>query len=147
MLLVNIWINIATIMGNFIEVSQIIDEQVSGCVIWCRLRWCFAEARPVRGYMVFGKSVNRTQQTVTIQLHSSLLVLRLHWSSLCERGMAENSSWSWSLPLTPADLVDAWQFLLDRATTADSCFLSWHHWTGLLASWQMEIEMTPMNYF
>jgi hypothetical protein len=36
--------------------------------------------------------------------------------------MAENfwhPSWSWSLLLTVANLVETWWFLLDHATTAD----------------------------
>ena len=28
------------------------------------LTWCFAEARPVRGHVMFGKSINRTQGAV-----------------------------------------------------------------------------------
>lgn len=29
----------------------------------------------------------------------------------------------------------------------DSCWLSWHCWTGVLVSWHWETEITPRNYF
>ena len=92
-----------------------------------------------------------------------------------ERGTAENFSWypcwSWSLLLTPAHLAEAWLSLLGPTTAADSCLLSQHYWTellvyswsvckwielplltpvnwtGLLVSWQLEIEIAPKNNF
>jgi hypothetical protein len=44
-----------------------------------------------------------------------------------EKGTAENfwvSGWFWLLLLTRADLVEAWLFLLDFATTTDSCLVT-----------------------
>ena len=36
--------------------------EISGCVMRCRLRWYLVDARPKGGHMMFGVSVNRTQQ-------------------------------------------------------------------------------------
>lgn len=55
-------------------------------VIWCRLMWCFAEERSVRGHLMFGERINGTHWAVTGHLHNSscnsLLDSGLHWSSL-----------------------------------------------------------------
>jgi hypothetical protein len=44
-----------------------------------------------------------------------------------ERGVAESCSWCpgqpWSFPPDSVNLEEAWLFLLDPATTADSCLL------------------------
>jgi len=77
------------------------------------------------GHMMFGGSINRTQQTVTGACRASFATL-LH---LVERGMAKNfwcPCWSCFLLLTQADSAEAWLFLLSSATTADL-------WTGWIA--------------
>jgi hypothetical protein len=64
------------------------EVEVSGCVTWCRLMWCFAEARPMGGHVVFGENISRTQRMVTqwqgtsiasfAMLHRSLIFAYLH---------------------------------------------------------------------
>ena len=126
-----------------------------------RLMWSFAktdslgEARPRRGHVMFGRSINRIQWTV-MGLHSCLCnaswTLVFIFTDLCfiERGMTENFSWcrcwSWVTP------EEAWLFLLGRATSAGLCLLSWHYWTGLLVcSWRIckwiELQLLiPVNW-
>jgi hypothetical protein len=99
----------------------------------------FAETRLMRGHMMFGMSINQSQQTVVMCVHSlcnSSLVTGLHLRcSSCHWGStAENfwcPSWSWLLRLAPANLMKAWLFLLGCATVADWCLLSCHYWTRL----------------
>jgi hypothetical protein len=72
-------------------------------------------------HKLFGESISETQRKETGCLHSSLyssflsrVFTDLHF---IERGMAENSwcsGWLWL----------SWMFLLDCATTADSCLVS-----------------------
>jgi hypothetical protein len=63
-------------LDNLLMSSLSIDDNVMckvedfGCAMWCRLMWCFAEARLVGGHMIFGESINRTQRTVMGCLHS-----------------------------------------------------------------------------
>jgi hypothetical protein len=72
----------------------------------------------------------------------------LHWSHtlvvtdlhFVERGIAK--SFFWSLLVTHANSVEAWQFLLDRATSVDSCLFTWHYWIELLKSGQ-RLESPP----
>ena len=74
--------------------------------------------------MLFGECINRTQGTAMGPCIASLAMLC--WSRVFTdlyffgRSMAEYF-WFWSLPQTCPDSVEAWLFLLDRATTADLC--------------------------
>lgn len=85
--------------------------------MWCRLMWCSAEAESCDVLL-------RQDQGWTCDIWREY-----KWDSIdsdglfVERGTAENSwhlGWFWSLLLTPADLMEAWQFLLD-CTTVNSC--------------------------
>ena len=69
--------------------------------------------------MMFGGSINRTQGPM-MALNASLV-------SPLEKGTTKGllcPCWSWSLPLTRADSVEAWLFLLGGTTATDSCLLS-----------------------
>lgn len=48
---------------NIYGLSTHAEVEISGCIMWCRLAWCFDEARPTRGQMVFGENTSRTQRT------------------------------------------------------------------------------------
>lgn len=52
--------------------------------------------------------------------HMSLLI----FTPLKESQQRISPDWLWSLLLTPDDLIEAWLFLLNHATAADSCFVS-----------------------
>ena len=109
------------------------------------------------GHMMFGGSINGTQRTVREAcLHSYLC--KTSWSHVSpdlwfiERSTVKNLSWcswwSWLLLLTCANLAEAWLSLLGHATTADSCLLYWHYWTGMLVySWSIckWIELPLLN--
>lgn len=109
----------------------------------------FAKTRRMEGHVLFQESIHRTQQTEMVACTASFA--KLHWSHIfiftdlyfIERDRADNfswqPSWSWSLPLTRADLKQAWRFMTDHATTADSCLLCWHCWTADILT---EIEIT-----
>ena len=100
-----------------------IGVEVSAYVKQCRFTWCFAEARPMGGRVMFGESINRTRWQWRCPYIASFAML--HWSCVfilvdlpfVERDTAENFSWcpGWScsfLPLAHADSVEAWLFLL-----------------------------------
>lgn len=83
-------------------------------------QWCFAEARPVGGHVKIGLN-EQWWCTCT----ASFATLGLRWSSHhWERHSGELLQASWLVLvalLTHADSVEeAWWFLLDYATTADS---------------------------
>ena len=84
------------------------------------------------GQVIFG---GQTVMEAELVLLAQLAVQHLWVSCLCfaERGTARNFFWhpSRSLLLTSAE-TETWLFLLCHATTADSCLLSQHYWTGLL---------------
>jgi hypothetical protein len=48
----------------------------------------------------------------------------LIFTPLKESQQRISPDWLWSLLLTPDDLIEAWLFLLNHATAADSCFVS-----------------------
>lgn len=125
------------------------EVEVSGYASWYRLAWSFAEARPMGGHVMFRGSISRTQWRACIASFAELPRSRVFTSLQFIGSMAENFSWClcWSILLTCADLVETWLFVLDRPTTADSCLLSSHYWTGLLVSWHLEIEIAPRNCF
>jgi hypothetical protein len=115
------------------------DANSHGVFCWGRLKWCFAEARPVGEHVIFGESINRTQQTVMGCLHGIALQHFVDLaSSLTE---ARHPSWFWSLlcRFSGGLAVSAGC----HTTTADSCLVSWHYWTGLRLSWRTEIENAP----
>lgn len=78
--------------------------------------------------------MKRTQWTVEAACTAGFAALPCSpgfiYPELCfvEGVMVENfswlSCWSWSVLLTHADLVEAWQFLLVCATADHSCLLS-----------------------
>ena len=91
----------------------------------------FCWGKTCGGHIIFGENINRVQWRVTLSLHT--LFATLHWSCIftdlwfINRDTTENfwhSSWFWSILLTHADLVEAWQFLPDHATAADSFWYS-----------------------
>lgn len=154
--------------GSFVLLPQIWaawqnEVEVSRYVSWYRLTWSFVKtdlygiflrqdpwgAKPNGGHMMFRGSKNRIQWTVTAACIVSFALLC--WSCVfifTERGTAENFSWcphwSWSLLLTRANLVEAWLFLLDFATTADSCLLTVLNWTAAILTtgdWNLDKEL------
>jgi hypothetical protein len=102
------------------------EMEVSDCVMWYRLTWYFAEARPMERHTMFEEITSRTQQIVTGCLHSqlcnSLLVSHLHWSSLrWERYSRELLAFLLVLvsPTNPC------QFDRGLAISAGSCCCCW----------------------
>lgn len=83
----------------------------------------------------------------------------LHWSEvfadLCfvKRGIAQNiswcSSWSWLLLLIHAHSAEAWWFLLDHATVADLCLVSWHLTSeiGIASKTYFQTDPPPLVWF
>lgn len=110
------------------------EVEISACVMWCRLMCCFAEAGPVRGQVMFGERVSRTQLSVTGVCIACLATLLDFFANLhfIERGTEENGSWYscwfWSLPLIQADFCWIVLPVLIRVW--------WHFGTGLLVFWQ-----------
>jgi hypothetical protein len=121
--------------------------EVSGCVICVRLMWQLrlmwfrlAEARSLAGHMMIGESKSRTQGTVTGSCIASCATLLwsqvfLIFTSLRE---AQQRTAFQVVLLTHADTAEAWWFLLDHATIADLCLVT--YWTGLLYPDAIELD-------
>lgn len=128
------------------------------------LRWCSGSFSPLAEWcqliqtcLVFhwgktrGRSINRTQQTVTGSLHSylgstsSVLSLCHRWSPLRWERHGRELLVS-LLVLTGAYSAEGSLAVL--CYTADLCLLFWHHWTGLLVYiLTVQTGFVPKNYF
>lgn len=85
--------------------------------------------KPVGGHMTFGESISRTQWTgMTVFLHRDLcnaswscvfVFTDLHFIEICKAENFWYLIWSRALPLTHVHSLEAWQFLLHYATTAE----------------------------
>jgi hypothetical protein len=126
------------------------EVEVFGWVMWCRITCCFAKARPTGGHVMFGESINGTQETVMAHLHSqpcnSLLVSWLHlcclWSLLhWERHGRELLLASWLDLVIPADSCGFRRGLVVYAGSCHHCWfmfgiLALLNWTvGILINW------------
>ena len=115
---------------------------------WCRHLGYFAEARQarlLRGHMMFGEIISKTQQWPhnCLACHSVIrLSCFLADLYFIERGVTENSwysCWFWVLLLTHGDSSEAWLFLLTHAVVANSSFVNWSVVILTLLNWTVGI--------
>lgn len=74
---------------------RITGVEIPGVVMWCKLTWCFLEARTMKRHVMFEESINRPQKRVMgcgipscATVHWSCVFTDLHF---IERSKAENS--------------------------------------------------------